>query len=885
MLASVTRAVTTVSKQDWILDKLGFEEMSDREYAIDDAHKSTFRWLLEDSSDRPRYRSPAIRQSSISTTQEANLAFQDWLSSDNGIFFISGKAGSGKSTLMKFLADHAITKQCLESWAASTSLVFGRFFFWNAGTEMQRSIEGLYRSMLSELLRQCPAMMEVVFPQYWSEMFNPGDNKPREGPLRLAELESAFRHLISNGDIFQQYSVCLFIDGLYEYEGDHWKLAKLLKDWAKSQSIKICVSSRPHNEFIQNFDDPRRHLKLHELTRKDIWNLVESELGNDERFTRMVTRDSKYSSLISSVAERADGVFLWVRLVIRQLLSGLGSSYSIKQLEEELVGLPQDLKALYHKMFACIKGSDAKRAAQTFLLLTWKPHWNYGQRDILVHSVIDEALDDTFDFKRLCLGEFGTFLNSEDITERIRVTIDRLNSRCKGLVQIHMGGPVGKQYMPMRFIHRTVHEFFSEDAMQEELLLTAKPFKQMDFCIVALLRLMGFDFSSQVSESGDKPEGWGYGIGLDGRLWMPRQMVLRIINLISDSGDPCTYKKELAAAHLIMMKLVPGLNDDFRERSMNFLAGCKEVSDFRPVISGRMFETFDEMWLVLCSGWGLQDPIISRLPTHPDMVASEVGAQILLHASVNAMGPLARPHHPKNDLLSALLEKGFLPNARLPSQFRLLNVGPVAGGSDLECPLWRLPHTRWTVWTLLLHALTAVMHCGEPLLCLPGFFETFLSYGADPSVLFVGYRIVPKDHQTLSKTGWVDLDGIYYFDLRKLIESSYQPTKSDILYELDRKQRNSPWNALYDTLAALWSQSSISNIRYIEMHVLRSSGFVTVAIINKADLRDIETSGFKRWAEDPLTRFSIANMIREVSLYRERSGLISTTTEFYWNCS
>jgi len=36
----------------------------------------------------------------------ARELFLHWLSSGNGIFHISGKLGSGKSTLMKFLCDH-----------------------------------------------------------------------------------------------------------------------------------------------------------------------------------------------------------------------------------------------------------------------------------------------------------------------------------------------------------------------------------------------------------------------------------------------------------------------------------------------------------------------------------------------------------------------------------------------------------------------------------------------------------------------------------------------------------------------------------------------------------------------------------------------------------
>lgn len=43
--------------------------------------------------------------------------FVRWLSAESGIFHISGKLGSGKSTLMRFLYSHPRTQQELEKWA------------------------------------------------------------------------------------------------------------------------------------------------------------------------------------------------------------------------------------------------------------------------------------------------------------------------------------------------------------------------------------------------------------------------------------------------------------------------------------------------------------------------------------------------------------------------------------------------------------------------------------------------------------------------------------------------------------------------------------------------------------------------------------------------
>lgn len=64
-----------------------------------------------------------VGQSRLVTRNRPTLVFfLNWLSDGNGIFHITGKLGSGKSTLMKFLCDHERTKLEFEKWAGKPSL-------------------------------------------------------------------------------------------------------------------------------------------------------------------------------------------------------------------------------------------------------------------------------------------------------------------------------------------------------------------------------------------------------------------------------------------------------------------------------------------------------------------------------------------------------------------------------------------------------------------------------------------------------------------------------------------------------------------------------------------------------------------------------------------
>lgn len=143
-----TKRVYSLKKEQVILQSLRFDEMVHRRDGIVEAQPRTFEWV-----------------------EKPQLSFLEWLSKDDGVYWVTGHPGPGKSTFMKYLshqAHHTKTHQKLVQWAAPNILVKASFYFWFSGTPLQKSQEGLLRSLLFQILRQCPSLIrslqvEMVF--------------------------------------------------------------------------------------------------------------------------------------------------------------------------------------------------------------------------------------------------------------------------------------------------------------------------------------------------------------------------------------------------------------------------------------------------------------------------------------------------------------------------------------------------------------------------------------------------------------------------------------------------------------------------------------------------------------------------------------------------
>ncbi|XXH01454.1 hypothetical protein Hte_007814 [Hypoxylon texense] len=140
----------------------------------------------------------------------------------------------------------------------------------NRGSEVQKSKEGLYRSLLHQILRDSPEAISHISPKRWESLCLYGGDQI---PFTEIELRHALRKAITFVDSTKDPR--LFIDGLDEFSGEHNDLIKLVTETAEASSVKICVSSRPWLVFEDSLKD-KPSLMLKDLKFNDITKYVKA---------------------------------------------------------------------------------------------------------------------------------------------------------------------------------------------------------------------------------------------------------------------------------------------------------------------------------------------------------------------------------------------------------------------------------------------------------------------------------------------------------------------------------------------------------------------------------------------------------------------------------
>ncbi|KAI1120850.1 hypothetical protein F5Y10DRAFT_289150 [Nemania abortiva] len=309
-----------------LISSLSFEKIDARYLNIKAAHGKTCAWLLS----HPDY---------IGWLTPAEFP------QHHGLLWIYGKPGAGKSTLMKYILTRALEN-------AGTGI---SFFFNARGDGLERSTEGMYRSLLLQLLQKLPDLQEVLDPPVRF-----GGGRDNDGMWQIEVLQRLFSAAIIK---LGRRRVTCFVDALDECsESQVRDMIEYFEHLGESaigieRNLYICFSSRhypticvQHGRTLTLENQPGHGQDLEEYVRSKL----------------QAGRGKDISSVKTELLEKAAGVFMWVVLVV-DILNREFQRGRIFAVRKRLQETPSELSAL----FKDILSRDNENMTDLLLCIQW----------------------------------------------------------------------------------------------------------------------------------------------------------------------------------------------------------------------------------------------------------------------------------------------------------------------------------------------------------------------------------------------------------------------------------------------------------------------------------------------------------------------------------
>lgn len=345
---STVQALTTghanqqegTKRHEQLLDSLRYDDINLRLNEISESHSRTFGWVFEDET--------CDRWNSLSS----------WLKHGQSLYWINGKAGSGKSTFMKFLVSDHRTLQALDIWSGGKECVILAHYLWLSGSRFQRSMKGFLCSMLHQIISSNAAVTEEILRTHEDTT-----RKRSPGDWSLDGLKGSLRLALRS--INRTRNICIFLDGIDEFDQDDGvqQLLDFIEGLMGLPRIKFCVSSRPEihiERYLSQYDK----LRLQDLTEEDMRIYVRDTLDREiGRFFPHSIKAEDIKEFHRLIIKKADGVFLWVSFALRSLLKGMRNEDDFEVLTKRLWELPSGMTQLYEHMWRRLNG-DEKRYRQ-----------------------------------------------------------------------------------------------------------------------------------------------------------------------------------------------------------------------------------------------------------------------------------------------------------------------------------------------------------------------------------------------------------------------------------------------------------------------------------------------------------------------------------------
>lgn len=208
-------------------------------------------------------------------------------------------------------------------------------------------------------------------------------------------------------------------------------------------------------------------MSVQDLTKQDIRLYVEDNLERDPRFEKIQAREPRHAQrLIIDICVKAQGVFLWIHIVVNPLLRGLKNKDEMRHLQERFDELPDTLEKYFQQMMDNIEPVYRLHTARALLTMVCAT----GTLPLIAFHFLDEELEDP----NYAVSLSGQPLGTQELKEIMDKKQWQLNARCRDLLQIVNIPDEADPFTPrVGFLHRTVLDFLRTKEVDQLLVSRA----------------------------------------------------------------------------------------------------------------------------------------------------------------------------------------------------------------------------------------------------------------------------------------------------------------------------------------------------------------------------------------------------------------------------
>ncbi|KAL8687918.1 MAG: hypothetical protein Q9224_005017 [Gallowayella concinna] len=317
----------------------------------------------------------------------------------------------------------------------------------------------MLREIVDSILHQIPQLIHHAVTVYKDLV---RAQRTRAPNWHLEALTSLVNRIITQRE--KRIRLLLFVDALDEHEGDNELLVRLLEGWSQTVdgyhvALKICLASRSWPIFTDHFGRcPNFSIRHH--TQEDIRLYAESSLSSSLPGPPQLLEPECLVYLTEQITTKAQGVFIWVRLVVDQLVKSIRDGTPYKTLRRMIAETPEELQDLYDNTLCRI---DPGYANET-----------YAMFQLVLCSIEPLPLDTVVKATEMSLERYLNN-NNNQIANAFEKVSDNLStegllrwliSRGGGLLEAYPAdahvdhlGESGTSHLYVQFLHQTTKEY------------------------------------------------------------------------------------------------------------------------------------------------------------------------------------------------------------------------------------------------------------------------------------------------------------------------------------------------------------------------------------------------------------------------------------------